>query len=255
MEEDLTKAVKDYWELGPCGTSDGIIGEKTKFTKEWFDRIEEYRYSVEPFIHSAAQFTRHAGKNLLEIGVGAGTDHLQWARAGLKCYGVDLTDAAIETTKELFAFRGYTSELQQANAESLPFQNNFFDVIYSWGVIHHSENPQQIIDEIHRVLKPDGEFIGMMYGRHSLFAFKCWVRFALLRGRPWLTFAKVLWHYQESLGTKAYTVKELNKMFKLFSKFEAKPVLTVADTSMWPKFISRFFPASLGYFIVLKAKK
>jgi len=255
MQQKLNEKVKDFWELEPCGTSPEITDQNIKFTKEWYDRIEEYRYSVEPFIFSAAQFTRHEGKKLLEIGVGAGTDHLQWARAGLECYGVDLTDAAIETTKKLFASYGYKSQLQRTNAESLPYNNNFFDIIYSWGVIHHSEDPQLIIDEIFRALKPNGEFIGMMYGINSLLAFKFWVRFALMKLKPWRSFSYVIWNYMESIGTKAYTVTELNKMFHQFSEFEAKPVLTHTDTNKWPKWLSQFFPNRWGWYIVIKARK
>lgn len=249
------ESVQKFWENEPCGTSELITGGKAPRTKEWFDQIEEYRYSVEPFIHSVAQFTCHEGKRLLEIGVGAGTDHLQWARAGLECYGIDLTDAGIATTKELFALYGHKSILQRANAESLPFEDGFFDVVYSWGVIHHSENPQQIINEINRVLKPNGKFIGMMYGRYSLLSFKFWIKYALLKGKPWLTYSKVLWDHQESLGTKAYTINELKKMFCLFNSLEAKKILTNADTDKWPKNISRFFPNRWGWYISIKAGK
>jgi 2-polyprenyl-3-methyl-5-hydroxy-6-metoxy-1,4-benzoquinol methylase len=72
-----------------------------------------------------------------EVGVGAGTDHLQWARAGALCHGVDLTDAAIETTRARLAHYGFTSELRRVDAETLPFPDDTFDVVWSWGVIHH----------------------------------------------------------------------------------------------------------------------
>ena len=248
--------IKDYWENETCGTGKVITGDSIKFSKEWFDKIEEYRYAVEPFIHSAAQFTRHRGKKLLEIGVGAGTDHLQWARAGALCHGVDLTQAAIETTKLLFEKRGYKSSLQNIDAESLPFPNDYFDIVYSWGVIHHSENPQHIIDEIRRTLKPGGMFIGMMYARHSLWMLMMWVRFALLKARPWRTFSKVLFAgHSESKGTKAYTIKELGIMFKQFSKFEAKHILTNADKYKWPVWLRRHFPENWGWYIEIKAQK
>ena len=96
---DLNQQVRSYWEQEPCGTDKGIVGELEPLSREWFEQIEAHRYAVEPFIHSAVQFTRHRGKTMLEVGVGAGTDHLQWARAGCICHGVDLTEAAIETTR------------------------------------------------------------------------------------------------------------------------------------------------------------
>jgi len=251
----LNDKVRDFWEQEACGTSDFIVGEAVEGSREWFDRVEEHRYRVEPFIHSVAQFTRHHGKKILEVGVGAGTDHLQWARAGCRCYGVDLTDTAISTTRARLALYGFTSELQRINAEALPFPDGSFDLVYSWGVIHHSEKPERIVEEIHRVLRPGGTFIGMIYGRRSMLAFKAWVRYALLTGRPWRSFSDVLWHHVESVGTKAYTRKEASAMFSPFAHVTVAPLMTTYDTALWPKCISRFFPADWGWFLAIEAKK
>ena len=97
MMDPLNIQVQNYWEQETCGTGDEGAGDFEKHSPEWFRQVEENRYQLEPYIHSVAQFTRHRGKKILEIGVGAGTDHLQWARAGCKCHGVDLTAAAIVT--------------------------------------------------------------------------------------------------------------------------------------------------------------
>ena len=140
--------VRAYWEQEPCGTDRAVVGDLHKHSREWYEEVERFRYEVEPFIHSVAQFTRHRGKRILEIGVGAGTDHLQWARAGCDCFGVDLTDAGIETTKERLALYGLASTLQRVDAETLPFDDGFFDLVYSWGVIHHSAHPDRILAEI-----------------------------------------------------------------------------------------------------------
>jgi 2-polyprenyl-3-methyl-5-hydroxy-6-metoxy-1,4-benzoquinol methylase len=96
-EMQLNDQVRQYWEKETCGTGKTVTQDTAAQTLEWYESIEEYRYRLEPFIHAVAQFPRHHGKRMLEIGVGAGTDHLQWARAGLECHGVDLTDAAINT--------------------------------------------------------------------------------------------------------------------------------------------------------------
>lgn len=247
--------VRAFWEQEPCGTARDIVGDLPPQTREWYEQVEQYRYEVEPYIHSVAQFTRHRGKSILEVGVGAGTDHLQWARAGCQCHGVDLTDAAIATTRGRLALYGLESDLRRIDAEALPFGDNQFDVVYSWGVIHHSAHPERIVAEIHRVLKPGGQFIGMMYGRHSLTALRFWVRFALLKGRPWRSIADVVAHHVESVGTKAYTVRELEGLFAAFREVKARPLITVADTSDWPKTISRFFPDDWGWFITWSAAK
>jgi ubiquinone/menaquinone biosynthesis C-methylase UbiE len=249
------QAVQSFWEEEACGTQKFITGKVQKFSPEWFRQIEEHRYEVEPFIHSVAQFTRHSGKSILEVGVGAGTDHLQWAKAGATCYGVDLTEKAILTTQAHLSTYGYQSFLQHIDAEELPFADNFFDVVYSWGVIHHSTHPEKIIREIRRVLKPQGTFLGMMYGRHSIVALKLWLKFALFHGKPWKSLSQIIADHMESPGTKAYTCRELKELFSEFSCFEATPIMTCYDCKSLPSWICQWIPAHLGWFISLKAVK
>jgi ubiquinone/menaquinone biosynthesis C-methylase UbiE len=251
----MNDSVRSYWEQEPCGTGSVITGETERFSLEWYERVEKARYLDEPCVHAIAQFTRYHGKKVLEIGVGSGTDHLQWARAGAKCYGVDLTDAAITTTARRLALYGFSSELQRVDAETLPFPDGTFDVVYSWGVIHHSEHPEKILAEIRRVLKDDGKFLGMMYGRHSLLVYKLWIKHALLSGQPMRSLADVLWNHMESVGTKAYTVGELSKMFDAFSAFRAIPIMTPYDLRKVPRWLGQFVPQRFGWFIGLEALK
>jgi len=252
--ESINHLVKEYWEAQPCGTETDIFGDLPKYSKEWFEIIENHRYDVEPFIHSIAQFTRYRGKRVLEIGVGAGTDHLQWARAGVDLYGIDLTNAGIEITQRRLDMYGLKSNLKRVDAEILPFEDNSFDVVYSWGVIHHSENPQTIVSEIKRVLKPNGEFIGMFYNRRSLAGIVAWLKFALLKGKPWRSIFYVLYHYNESIGTKAYTNAELRNIFKDFNTLKVTPLVTVSDYNYLPKFLKYVIPPSFGYYSGIQAK-
>jgi SAM-dependent methyltransferase len=255
MSSALNDQVREFWEVEPCGTAPEITGLHAPLSPEWFEAVERYRYAVEPCIHAVAQFTRHSGKKLLEVGVGAGTDHLQWARAGADCYGVDLTDAGIETTRARLANYGYSSNLRRTDAESLPFPDETFDLVYSWGVIHHAERPQAIVEEIRRVLRPGGTFIGMMYARHSLVAARFWLRFAFLRGRPWRSVSDVIWEHMESVGTKAYTVAELRRMFGAFQRVAVDKVLTPHDTRHLPAALTPWLPNALGWFITITADK
>jgi ubiquinone/menaquinone biosynthesis C-methylase UbiE len=252
---NITDEVRSFWEREPCGTSESITGDAEPFSRSWFERVESYRYAMEPFIHSVAQFTRHRGKRVLEIGVGAGTDHLQWARAGAECFGVDLTDAAIDTTKRRLAAYGLSSELQRVDARELPFAGSYFDITYSWGVIHHAEQPEDIVREVHRVLRPGGCFIGMFYGRRSVLAAKMWSKHALLRGRPWRSTADVIWHHMESIGTKSYTQQELRNMFQRFSHVQIIPFITPYDTKSIPQWVARHLPDDWGWFLAIRAIK
>lgn len=255
MESQLNSQVRSFWEAVPCGTQTDITGTLKPLTPEWFEQVEEHRYAVEPFIHGVAQFTRHRGKMMLEVGVGAGTDHLQWARAGCECNGVDLTDAGIATTRARLALYGLSSNLQRINAEQLPFADDTFDLVYSWGVIHHSEKPEEIIAEIRRVLKPGGMFVGMFYNLHSVAVFKQWVRHGLMKGRPGRTWRDCTWHHIESIGTKAYTRDELRAMFGAFSGVQVWSLQTPYDKSRFPAVVARFFPDDWGFFTAVRATK
>jgi hypothetical protein len=135
------ETARTYWEHNPCGASRKLTGDVPELSREWLEQIEEYRYSVELYIHSVAQFTRYSGRKMLEIEEGVGTDHLQWARAGAECYGVDLTEAAVQITRSRLEMYGLHSELQRADAERLPFPDGSFDLVYSGRVIHHSADP------------------------------------------------------------------------------------------------------------------
>ncbi len=253
--EPLNDQVRSFWEQEPCGTGSDISGGLAPLTREWFERIEEHRYRVEPFIHSAAQFTRHHGKRILEVGVGAGTDHLQWARAGCICHGVDLTDAAIETTRARMKLYGFQSSLQRLDAERLPHPDASFDLVYSWGVIHHSKDTAGIVAEIARVLKPGGRFIGMVYGRHSPAVVKLWLRHGLLRGRPWRSFSDIVWNHVESTGTKAYTPGEVRGLLNAFRAVAVRPVMTSYDLASWPSWLGALFPDRWGWFITFDAAR
>src|SRR2546430_8458816 len=90
--EHLKREVKAYWNRASCETDQA---RSQKFSREYFEQIEQWRYSDQPFIHSFAQFTRYRGKRVLEVGFGAGTDFIQWLRAGAVASGVDLTEEAL----------------------------------------------------------------------------------------------------------------------------------------------------------------
>lgn len=212
IEEQLKSEVARYWNQASCGT-DHI--QETKFSREYFEQIEAHRYAVEPEIFSFAQFTRYAGAKMLEVGIGAGTDFLQWVRAGALAYGIDLTQEALENVERRLKMYGLRAqEISVADAEHIPYADNSFDLVYSWGVIHHSPNTKQCLEEIIRVTKPGGTIKIMIYNRHSLVVFYRYLRTALFKGKPFRSFSNVLFYDVESLGTKGYTLKEARAMLK-----------------------------------------
>jgi SAM-dependent methyltransferase len=163
-DEELKERVRAFWQAHPCGTkfSDAAVG-----SYEFFERVEAHRYEKEWHIPAAADFAGARGLKVLEIGCGLGTDGAQFAKAGADYTGVDLTEAAIELARKRFALFGLKGEFQVADAENLDFPDESFDVVYSHGVLHHTPDMDAAVQEIHRVLKPGGRAIVMLYHRGS----------------------------------------------------------------------------------------
>jgi SAM-dependent methyltransferase len=161
---ELKERVREFWQAHPCGSkfSDAEIG-----TREFFDRVEQHRFEKEWHIPGAANFAGAKGLRVLEIGCGVGTDGLQFARAGATYTGVDLTDAAIELARKNLASAGLKGEFRVADAEHLEFPDESFDLVYSHGVLHHTPDIEAALCEIHRVLKPSGRAVVMLYHRGS----------------------------------------------------------------------------------------
>jgi SAM-dependent methyltransferase len=219
------QAVYDFWNAASCGEAQYLHGtESAAYAQE-----ARIRYELEPYIPGFARFGDSRGKEVLEIGVGLGADHLAFAQAGAHLHGVDLTPRAIEHTRRRLEAFGLQSALQTADAENLPFAEGTFDIVYSWGVLHHSPNTPRAIDEVWRVLRPGGSARIMVYHTHSFVGYMLWIRYALLVGKPWTSLAKIYAEHLESPGTKAYTIEEARVLFKRFSRVEIDTVLTHGD--------------------------
>ena len=162
--------VREFWNAQSCGTE---VAAGNKFSRDYFEQIEAFRYFDQPFIHSFAQFSRYHGKRVLEVGFGAGTDFIQWLRCGASASGIDLTPEALEHVQH--RVREYRlpqpESVRVADAENLPFESGSFDLAYSFGVLHHSPDTNKAIAELVRVVRGGGEIKIMLYNRRSIFVF------------------------------------------------------------------------------------
>jgi len=214
MLNDSKERVHDYWNRASCGTENT---RHKKHSAAYFSDIENRRYSIEPEIFSFAQFTRYRNKKVLEVGVGAGTDFVQWVRAGAHAHGVDLTQEAIDNTRNRLALEGLEAQyLSVADAESLPFEDNTFDLSYSWGVIHHSPDTFACLEEMIRVTKPGGTIKVMIYNINSMFALYQYIIHGFKKGRIFARWKDIIFNHQESFGTKAYSCAEVQKKICIY---------------------------------------
>jgi len=231
--------VKDFWEQEACGERYGAEQ----------DRL---RYELEPEILRFADFESAAGKRVLEIGVGMGADFIRWVRAGAVATGVDLTERAVDLTRRRLGSEGLVADVRVADAERLPFPDGSFDIVYSWGVLHHTPNPGQALAEAQRVLAPGGSLRIMLYHRHSWVALAAWVRFCLLRGKP-LAGLRAAVAQVESPGTRAFTAAEVSSLLSNVT-LQITPRLSHWDRK-WAPGISALLGDRSGWFLLVSGSK
>lgn len=163
-QQSLKDRVRAFWQANPCGTK---FSDAPPGTRLFYERTEEHRYTKEWHIPEAADFTGARGLRVLEIGCGLGTDGAQFAKAGAIYTGVDLTEAAVELARRRFELFELPGTFRTADAENLDFADESFDLVYSHGVLHHTPDTRRAVREVHRVLRPGGRAVVMLYHRDS----------------------------------------------------------------------------------------
>ncbi len=137
-------------------------------TREFFSEVTAYRYELEPHIPSVVDFQSWSGSRVLEAGCGIGTDGARFAGAGAQYTGLDFSRSAPVLARRRFELERLKGQFVAGSATSLPFADETFDLVFSHGVIHHIPDTEAAIDEFHRVLKPGGTVLVMVYHRRSL---------------------------------------------------------------------------------------
>jgi len=259
---DLKDEVRNFWNADPCGSR--YLGELADF-----EAHARARYELEPYIPEFAQFASSRGLKVLEIGVGICADYLQWLKSGANATGVDLSAISVERARRRCELAGFQPDLRVADAERLPFSDNTFDVVYSYGVMHHSPDTAQCLHEAWRVLKPGGEARIMVYHHPSITGLMLWLRYGVFRK----SLRNTVYQYLESPGTKTYTKDDAQDLMKDFENLQLRQVFSPGDLllnqpsarfqSGFYRLIWKFFPRALvkkigckwGLFLLITAKK
>lgn len=160
----LKDRVRAFWQENPCGTK---FADAPPGSRRFYELVEAHRYDKEWHIPAAAGFSQSQNLNVLEVGCGLGTDGAQFAKAGAIYTGIDLTDAAVDLARRRFELFQLPGTFRVADGERLDFPDNTFDIVYSHGVLHHTPDTVAAVREIHRVLRPGGKAVVMLYHRDS----------------------------------------------------------------------------------------
>lgn len=224
LQDRYKQQTQKQWDNDPCGSH--YVKQADQHSIEWFQEAENYRYQdYAPWMQEVMEFTQHPQERVLEVGGGMGTDLSQFARHGALVTDLDLSLGHLNLARENFSLRGLSGNFLHADAETFPFKDDSFDVVYSNGVIHHTPNTHHVVQEIHRVLKPGGKTIVMVYAETSLhywveLVWKLGVRQQMLEG---YSMGEVLSRHVEISENgakplvKVYSKGQLRDLFKLFS--------------------------------------
>jgi len=162
--------IQDFWQHHPCG--EDFVGGAEKFVADYekfFTDYDKFRYTKEPHILECLKNIDFNGKRTLEIGLGQGADAEQIVRLGANWFGLDLTHESTKRLQVRMKLRNLEiGGITNGSAVEMPFADDSFDIVFSHGVLHHIPEIRKAQKEIHRILKPNGELIVMLYAKNSL---------------------------------------------------------------------------------------
>jgi 2-polyprenyl-3-methyl-5-hydroxy-6-metoxy-1,4-benzoquinol methylase len=208
--------VREYWNRQPCNIRHST---RDPGSREYFDEVEARKYFVEPHIPAFAQFEKWQGKRVLEVGCGIGTDTINFARAGAIVTAVDYSENSLEIARRRAQVYGLKIDFYHANAEELstvvPIDD--YDLVYSFGVIHHTPQPKRVITEIRKYMSPGSELRMMVYNRFSWKVL--WILLGYGKGIFWRLDELIARHSEAQSGcpiTYTYTEKNVANLLDGF---------------------------------------
>ena len=247
---ELLHDVRSFWtrNVNAERIMGNTISSANRGDDQYFRDLEEQRYRshyhILPWIEEMK-----ANRSVLEIGCGIGMDSLQLAMHGLELTAIDLTHIGVSTAKKRFNSNDISGNFVNADAGHLPFLDNCFDYVYSFGVLHHAPNTEATIDEVYRVLKPGGEARIMLYNRHSLNE--------LIHQITRIPFEE---KHEICPVVRRFTKNETRRMFRRFTHLTQSFEYVFGEGygkvyKYTPKFLYHFMSRTVGWHIMITAQK
>ena len=224
-QPDLFPEIAAYWDEH---IHDLAITTYPVGTPGFFQQLDEYRYDKLNYLTRLVDFDSYRERNLLEVGCGVGIDLVRFARGGANVQGIDLSRIAIELARRNFEQRQQHAELRVMNGECMQFADNTFDVVYAHGVLQYTANPAKMIAEIHRVLKPGGQAIMMVYNKYS------WLN--LMR-----MVTKVPLEHEDAPILRKFSIREFQQLVQPFHEYQIVPERFPVKTKLHSGWKARLF--------------
>ncbi len=203
--------VRRYWTENVNTTQFWTGDPRLIGTAEFFDTLERFirRNYAHRYRLIKSEAAKYPNGELLEIGCGAGWESVAWAQAGMRVHAIDLSEAALVLARRNLEHHQLQADLRWGNAEDIPFPDNSFDIVASFGVLHQTESTERAVAEVRRVLKTGGEAVITLYYKYS------WKICLTKLGRVNFEFS-----HEDAPITRLYDKKELYQLFKDFAQVE-----------------------------------
>lgn len=208
--------VREYWNRRPCNIRHST---KPPGSREYFDEVEQRKYFVEPHIPGFAEFPRWQNKRVLEIGCGIGTDTINFARQGASVTAVDLSETSLEMARKRAEVFGLADRIRffHGSAEALTdiLSPEPFDLIYSFGVVHHTPHPDRVLEQLRSYVRPGSSVKIMVYHRYSWKVL--WILMTYGKGQFWKLTELVARYSEAETGcpvTYSYSRAELRNLME-----------------------------------------
>lgn len=160
--------IQRQWDRDPCAAES--VRNVPRDTLEYYRAIRKHRYEVyAPWMPKAMAFSEWRGKRILEIGVGLGSDHYMLAKGGNRMTALDLSRVHLKLTKQHLELEGLDTDAVYGDAEDMPFEDDSYDMVYSFGVLHHTPDTAAAFREVYRVLRPGGVAVIGVYHKYSFY--------------------------------------------------------------------------------------
>ena len=233
-QQELLTKIAAYWD---DHIHDLAITTQPVGSPVFFRQLDEYRYEKLIYLPRILEFSAFQGKKVLEVGCGAGIDLVRFARAGANVTGIDLSKIAINLARRNLEQNGLTADFHVMNGESMQFHDDRFDVVYAHGVLQYTADAEKMISEIHRVLKPKGEAILMVYNRNS------WLN--LMRA-----VTNVPLEHEDAPVLRKFSIGELRRFLAPFKSYriipERFPVKTKLHTGLKARLFNEVFVSTFN---------
>ncbi|MFA4960752.1 MAG: class I SAM-dependent methyltransferase [Candidatus Pacearchaeota archaeon] len=249
-----------WWETLPMTYADWDSENRTPETKEDFLEIESLLLNGSKFLKNKFNFNAFAGKKVLEIGCGSGAASCLFAKGGAEVTCVDITENAIKLTKTNAKAQGLSVNAQRQDAEKLDFKDENFDYVFSWGVLHHSNNTINAFKQVYRVLKKNGSGLIMVYNKNSLRYYINGLYWLLFKGKLFSGYnlKSVQDFYTDGYYHRHFTPRELKKILESIGLKCNKITVTHMNTIMipfLPKNIVEWMKRKWGWLLVAEFVK